>query len=196
MKFKNNQKSSTINSKERNRLGAVIMDVQDNLLNAIDDRIRLKESIVLGADILRVLQIPFCFTEQVPQKLGTTIAELTKDTTQVPVFEKNTFSAFGSPEFSDWVKSNKISHLLILGIETTICVYQTCVDALREGLNVTVLSDCVGARRADDAYIALNQLRSFDCCIIPLETIAYSYLNNSDHPSFKDIAKLVKERTE
>lgn len=194
MKFKSNQEYHPANSAEKHQVGAVIMDVQQSLLDSIDDRARLVENIALEANILKALKIPFCFTEQVPQKLGPTVPELINSSPGVSIFNKSTFSAFGCPLFIEWIEVNKISHLLVSGIETTICIYQTCIDALRKGLHVTTLSDCVGARRKDDALIALQQLRLFDCCIIPLETVAYSYLSDSTHSSFKDVSKLVKER--
>ena len=176
-------------------LGAVIMDMQENLLKAVKRKTELEDSIVLQIKIFGLLKIEQCLTEQAPEKLGATFSGILNLCKGIPVFEKCTFSAFGSDQFREWLKNMNISHLLISGIETPICIYQTCLDALRENLQVTVISDCVGARRQGDAETVLAQLSSFGCSIIPLETICYSLLKDSAHAEFKSISNLVRLRT-
>ena len=124
-------------------IGSVIMDMQTSLLNAINSSKELEASMVLQLEIMKAFQVPTCFTEQVPEKLGPTKPEILSSCEDYPIFPKSTFSAFGCNEFNDWIKNFKVSHLLVSGIETPICIYQTCIDALRENLKVTIISDCV-----------------------------------------------------
>ena len=174
--------------------GSVVMDMQENLLKAVTRNAELQNSIALQIKIFGLLKIKQCLTEQVPEKLGATSSIILNLCKGIPVFEKCTFSAFGCDQFREWLNDMNISHLLISGIETPICIYQTCLDALRENLQVTVISDCVGARRQRDAETILAQLSSFGCSIIPLETICYSLLKDSAHAEFKSISNLVRER--
>ena len=196
MKFKKIPESISSNEWEKQGIGAVVMDMQPNLMDTIHAVNQLTETIILQMKVFNLLQIPICLTEQVPEKLGSTHPDIVHQNTQGICFWKKTFSAFGSDAFSAWIESNKISHLLIAGIETPICIYQTSIDALRMKLQVTILSDCIGARREADGRDARKQLSAFGCTIIPLETVIYSYLRDPSHLHFRDISRLIRERTE
>jgi nicotinamidase-related amidase len=77
-------------------------------------------------------------------------------------------------------------------VETPVCVYQTAIDALRSGLQVTVLADCVGARRPDDAQVCLQALARAGAHLLPAETVFYSVLGSAEHPAFRAYTELVK----
>ena len=57
-------------SMEGINVGAVIMDMQANLLGSIGSRENLKDSMILQIKIFKALNIPLCLTEQVPESLG------------------------------------------------------------------------------------------------------------------------------
>jgi nicotinamidase-related amidase len=86
----------------------------------------------------------------------------------------------------------KIEHVLLCGLETPVCVYQTALDALTSGLQVTLLSDCVGSRRADDARTCLDALVRSGAHVLPSETVFYSMLHDVDHSFFRAYTQLVK----
>ena len=194
MMFNEDNDNKNISGSPMPGVGSVVMDMQETLLKVIEKEEELRLSTVLQVNIFSALSIPTCITEQVPEKLGSTITEITSQCLDAPIFSKNTFSAFGSSSFMNWIHSMEISHLIVSGIEVPICIYQTCVDALKNDMKVTIVSDCVGARRENDAKTIIAQLQSFGCCTIPLETIAYSVLRDSNHQEFKLISKLIRER--
>ena len=78
-------------SMEAINVGAVIMDMQANLLGSIGSRENLKDSMILQIKIFKALNIPLCLTEQVPSKLGSTVPEISSTCAGDPVFDKNTF---------------------------------------------------------------------------------------------------------
>ena len=174
--------------------GSVVMDMQDSLLSVIDSREEFQSSVILQIKIFKLLNVFQCLTEQVPEKLGETIDGILDLEAELPVFTKDTFSAFGSDDFVNWLKDNDITHLFLSGIETPICIYQTSLSALRENLKVTVISDCIGARRQTDSKSVLSQLSSFGCHVIPLETVVYSMLGSSTHSQFRSVSKLIRDR--
>ena len=176
-------------SMEGINVGAVIMDMQANLLGSIGSRENLKDSMILQIKIFKALNIPLCLTEQVPSKLGSTVPEISS-TCAGDQFDKNTFPR--SSEFNNWIKYS-LKYLLVSGINNHR-IYQTCIDALRHNIKVTLVSDCIGARRQADGETTLAQLRSFGCCLIPLEAITYSLLSNSTHEQFRNISGLIRER--
>ncbi len=143
-----------------------------------------------------MLGVPVVFTEQTPAKLGPTHPDiLAAAEEKSPVFAKDSFSAFGCESFSSWLAENDIRHLLVCGLETPICIYQTALDALGADIAVTLLSDAIGARRSADHESARRALeKKTDCHLLPSETIFYSILRSARHPQFKAFTALVKNR--
>ena len=93
------------------------------------------------------------------------------------------------------IKSSKFKKLTILGIESSICIFLTAMDAIRENIEVTIISDCVGCRIPADGKMCLDQLQENGAQIIPLETYLFGKLASSAHPRFKEISQLIKSRT-
>ena len=138
--------------------------------------------------------IPVAFTEQVPQKLGGTMPELLALVPQPTIWGKNTFSALADEGIRDaLLRQRDVQHLLICGIETSVCVYQTAIAALADDLHVTVLSDAVGARRLEDADTCLAALARSGAHVLPSETVFYALLREVGHPFFRSYTQLVKQ---
>ena len=177
-------------------LSAIVMDIQPKItLSLHDDNLKsLLDSLELLIDTMGCFSIPIAFTEQVPEKLGVTLSSLSSRLPNSKVIQKNTFSAFGNNVFCDWLENNDCNHLLLSGIETSICVYLTAIDALRRGIGVTVLSDCILSRNENDSRFALKELSKAGASILSLETILYSLLGSSNHPEFKTVSNMVKSR--
>ena len=81
--------------------------------------------------------------------------------------------------------------MLIIGIETPICVYQTAIHALGDDLGVTLLADCVSQRREEDREPVFQQLLSMEAHILPSETNFYSLLQRN--VAFREFTQLVKK---
>jgi len=176
-----------------NHLGLLLVDFQDVFLKAMPDRERLLQRSRFALQAAELLGVAVAATEQLPEKLGSTTEALTELwDPNTPVFGKSGFSAFEAEGLQRWIESNQIDHLLIAGIETSICVYQTAVHALGEEIGVTLLSDCISQRREEDREPVLQQLLSMDAHVLPCETIFYSLLGGADHPNFREFTQLVK----
>jgi len=173
-------------------LGCLVIDLQDCFLKAIPESKDLINRASFVLEACELLEIPVYFSEQVPDKLGPTLPEL-KDKVSAPlIFGKDEFSAWKHPVFQDRLKEDGISHLLIAGIETTICVYQTVIEARSDDMAVTLLSDTIACRRPQDAAAVIRTLQDHQTLHLPSETIFYSILQNVNHPAFRDFTKLVK----
>lgn len=178
-------------------LALLVVDAQPVFLDAIPDGAALGDSCRFVVEAARALDIRVAFSEQRPDKLGATRADIRKAAPVAPVFPKSAFSTFQAEGFDAWIRDNDISHLLIAGLETPICVYQTVLGALAEGIDTTVLTDATGGRRAADHDAALRALeKKSECHLLPSETIFYSILGDASHPAFKAVSALVKARGE
>jgi len=169
------------------------LDLQPAFLAAIPGAADLLQRCEFAVEAAHGLGLPVLFTEQVPAKLGHTAPELLRLLPKPEACGKDSFSALGDDHITRRVQEIGVEHLLVCGIETPICVYQTAVAALRSEYQVTILTDCVGARRAGDATAALAALAKSGCHLLPAETVFYALLNDAKHPFFRAYTSLVKK---
>lgn len=171
----------------------ICIDMQPVFVRVVAEGDRVQRRCEFAIAAARGLGLPILFTEQVPEKLGATAPELTTLAPTSVALGKKTFSALANPAIREAItQRHHAEHLLICGIETPVCVYQTVIAAIAAGLEVTILSDAVGARRPDDARICLDALARSGAHILPAETVFYSLLHDVTHPFFKAYTQLVK----
>jgi nicotinamidase-related amidase len=177
--------------------GALLLclDLQPVFLRAVVNGVLVQRRCEFALGAARGLEMPVAFTEQAPAKLGGTEPTLLALADSPEVHAKDTFSALaaGSAVRTALTEGRHIEHLILCGVETPICVFQTAVDAIQAGLAVTVLTDCVGARRQGDAGVCLEALARAGAHILPAETVFYSILGGSSHPFFRAFTELVKK---
>jgi nicotinamidase-related amidase len=177
--------------------GALLLclDLQPVFLRAVGGGIRVQRRCEFAVASARGLGMPVAFTEQAPEKLGGTEPALLALAGGPAPHPKDTFSALaaGSPVRRQLTEGRNIEHLILCGVETPICVFQTAVDALQAGTPVTVLSDCVGARREADSRACLEALARAGAHVLPAETVFYTILRGSSHPFFRAYTELVKK---
>jgi isochorismate hydrolase len=173
----------------------LVMDLQPRLLSSIQHSSILIKNCSVFLQSVAMLELPIIATEQVPQKLGSTVPQMVIAGNISEILAKDSFSAFGASNFCQVIKSSKFKKLTILGIETSICIFLTAMDAIRENIEVTIISDCVGCRIPADGKMCLDQLQENGAQIIPLETYLFGKLASSAHPRFKEISQLIKSRT-
>lgn len=139
------------------------------------------------------MDIPLIVTEQNPDRLGATVAEFdTKHS--VGVYAKTKFSMV-IPEVVDYLKqSQELDSIVLMGLETHICVEQTAMDLLSlERFSVHIVADCVLSRSSEDRMFALNRLEKMGCVITSSENVLFKLIKDKNHTKFNDIRKLVTE---
>ncbi len=174
--------------------GALLLclDMQPVFLRAVAEGAQVLKRCQFAVAAAVQLGMGVAFTEQVPEKLGATDAGLLALVKAPRIRAKQAFSACAAGPGDLPALGGPPEHLLICGVETPVCVYQTAIDALQSGLLVTVLADCVGARRPDDARVCLEALARAGAHILPAETVFYSVLGSAEHPAFRAYTALVK----
>jgi len=166
------------------------IDMQPVFVRSIIEGPQVQRRCTFAVTAAHGLGLRVIFTEQVPAKLGGTAPELLTAAPGALAYGKDTFSALADDTLRATVAPAE--HLLLCGLETPICVYQTALDALHAGLHVTILSDAVGARRPNDAGACLDALRHAGAHVLPSETVFYALLRDVQHPFFKTYTQLVK----
>lgn len=174
-------------------LGVLILDVQEVFLKTFAEPRKFVRRVALTVETARLFGLPALLTEQRPDVLGTTTEPLLELALEAPRVAKTGFSAFTEKAVLDWIHQHDLKHILIAGLETPICVYQTAIDAIHEELEVTLLSDAVCGRRPADGNEAMRSLRIQGVHVLPSETVFYSILRDSTHALFRDFTRLVKK---
>ena len=170
-----------------------IVDIQEKLIGAMEaPQETLKRSKIM-VEAARALGIPMIATEQYPRGLGPTLPEIVELFAEgTPVIEKTSFSCFGAEEFRNAVTASPAADLILIGIESHVCVLQTALDALALGKTVYLVEDCVDSRYASDKASALTLLREKGVRILTSEMLLFQLLGTASHPCFKTISKLIR----
>ena len=120
-------------------LALLIIDMQESIMKVIDSSESLLNRCCFAVEAAQLLNIPVIFTEQAPDKLGPQHFKLNQLASKGSVYSKSYFSSIKASGLLDFLKNQNIDHLLIGGIETPICVYQTVIDALEKDFLVSPL---------------------------------------------------------
>lgn len=190
-----NQDCTSDNQNAKNTEVLVMMDLQPNLLKAIPNTENLIQSCEIAIKAFSYLDLSILLTEQAPNKMGSTVEGIDKLISATDsIISKHSFSAFGSNLFLNKLKELGCENLILGGIETSICIYLTAVDALSYGFKVTILSDCVACRRSSDGLSVLDNLHAKGVNLLPLESFLFLKLGSSEHHQFKEISSMIRNR--
>ena len=172
----------------------LVVDVQDKLLAVMPDAAGLIRDIGFLLDAANLLQVPALATEQYPQGLGPTNAELVRRlSTERPT--KVTFSCCGATGLMDELRQLNRPNIIVCGMEAHVCVLQTVLDLVAKGLTVFIPVDAVQSRFRIDQDTALRRMERSGAILTTVEATAFEWLGGSNHPQFKAVSKLVQERT-
>lgn len=170
----------------------VLIDVQGKLARMMYQPGQLFTNLAIILKGMALLNIPIIWTEQNPEKTGATIPELSALLKNEKPIAKTSFSCWGEAVFRDRLKSMNRPKVLLAGIETHICVYLTAFDLQENGFEPIVLVDCTSSRKSENKTAAIDQLRHASIQTTCTETALFDILNNSEHPAFRDVLRLVK----
>ncbi len=170
----------------------VVVDVQGKLATLMHEHEQLSHNIVTMVKGAKLLNLPIIWLEQIPEKLGPSIPELAKELLDFSPVKKSSFSACGEPDFMSALEKTGCRQVLLTGIETHICVYQTAMDLLAGGYEVEVLVDAVSSRTIQNKEVALDKMSALGADLTTVEMALFELMKSAEAPQFRDIAKLIK----
>jgi nicotinamidase-related amidase len=133
--------------------------------------------------------VPILVTEQYPEGLGHTVPEVAQ---QLPAgvepIEKVCFSAAEAEGFDLGGRDQAA----VCGIEAHVCVNQTVLDLLADGVEVHVVSDAVGSRSEQNRELGLQRAERAGAVLTSVEMALFELLRGSDAAEFKQVQALVK----
>ena len=170
----------------------LVVDIQERLLPQIEDSANLTKNAIVLIQCCKILNLPVLVTEQYPEGIGPTAAPLSTDLGQYPKITKRTFSCCREPLFMKALKETGRNQIIIIGIETHVCVFQTAADLLQKGYKVQVVADAVGSRAGANKKIGLDRMKAFGTEITSVESAIFELLETSACPEFKQILRFIK----
>jgi nicotinamidase-related amidase len=169
------------------------IDVQDKLLAKIPTAKSLVANAAFLLDAAGLLGIPVRATEQYPKGLGPTTVDLARRLPQ-PLAAKTAFSCCGAGTFLEELEMLRRPNVVLVGMETHVCVAQTALDLLQAGLHVFLPVDALAARGAIDHDTAIRRLEMAGAVPTTAEAVAFEWIGDAAHPKFKELSKLVIDR--
>lgn len=170
----------------------VLIDIQGKLAEIVDESAFVIDSIVRVVKGAKVLGLPILWLEQYPKGLGPTVAAIADELEGVTPIEKITFSAYDTAAFVEQLQAIGRKKVLLAGIETHICVYQTAAHLLANGYEVEVLADCVTSRMAGNREVGIQKMLQLGANITSVEMALFEMQQIAQGDAFKAISKIVK----
>jgi len=169
----------------------LIVDVQQKLINNIKGSQLLIFNIKKLIDTCNLLNVNIAITEQNPLKLGMTLESILNDN-EYPKFEKMEFSCSENKNFLNYINKNNFKNIIVCGIESHICIFQTSIDLLRKGFNILIPRDAIGSRNEIDNDTAFLRLILSGAVASTTESLICELCKTSNRKEFREVSKILK----
>lgn len=170
----------------------LVIDVQGKLAELAWRSDTVQKNIRILIEGMKVLDVPIVATEQYPKGLGPTVPSIAELLGDAPMIEKNSFSCCGEFAFETKLIELHKTDIIVCGIETHVCVYQTVRDLLALGYNVHIVTDAVSSRTEENWKLGVEVCASLGAKRTSTEMVLFQLLQNAGTEQFKAISKLVK----
>ena len=170
----------------------LVIDVQGKLADLAWRAETIQKNVGTLIDGSKVLGIPMVATEQYPKGLGSTIPSIFEKMDGARVIEKDSFSCCANYDFEVMLTEMHKTDIIVCGIETHVCVYQTVRDLLALGYNVHLVTDAVSSRTEENWKLGVRNCEKLGAKLTGVEMLLFELLRVSGSDQFKAISKLVK----
>jgi nicotinamidase-related amidase len=170
----------------------VLIDVQEKLLRVMQDPDGVVKHCGILIQIAKTLNIPILWCQQYPKALGLTVAPLAELLNGLSPMDKLSFSCCGAPGFAGRLEALDVEAAVLCGIESHVCVFQTAMDILHQGLKVHVIADAVSSRTEENKQIGLSRMAAGGAVMSSVEMFLFELLRTAEHPKFKELAALIR----
>ena len=137
----------------------LVIDVQQRLAEAMPEasRARLVKNAEVLLETARVLQIRVVASEQYPKGLGPTIEPIRTRLFALGALPlaKLEFDACGDLDVARAIGSAAPRSVVVIGMETHVCVFQTVRELMRRRYNTFVVADAVASRTEENRAAGL-----------------------------------------
>ena len=170
----------------------VVVDIQERLAAVMSERQKVIGNSLHLIEAAKVLHFPVLLTEQYPKGLGPTAAEIKEALPSYKPIEKLMFGCCGEPAFMQALAATGKRKVILCGMETHVCVLQTCLGLIKEGYIVHVVQDAICSRSKENYRIGIEFMRNAGAVITGTETVVFQLLEKAGTEEFKILSKRIK----
>lgn len=164
----------------------ILVDVQEKLTSHVQNSSELIAKCDWLLRLAETLAVPRIISEQYPSGLGHTVPLLQQVDT---VFDKVHFSCWRAPALQAKIQSLKKKQIVLIGIETHVCVLQTALDLIDAGYEVFVVVDAVSSRHEIDYRYGLKRIKQLGGHLVTSEMVFFEWVEQAGTPEFKQLSK-------
>jgi hypothetical protein len=160
----------------------------------IHDADRVVKNISLMIHLSQVLKMEIIANTQYVKGIGPIVPELAGLLAGVPCPDKTEFNGLANSDVREMLDGlpPSVDTLLLCGVETHICIYQTAMGALQAGYNVRVVADAVSSRTQENDQYGQQRLREIGTVLAPAEMVLYDLLQKAGTAEFKAMLPHIK----
>jgi hypothetical protein len=170
----------------------IVTDIQGKLASLMHESDELYRSVGILIEGAKILGIPILWVEQYPQGLGLTVPEVAAHLDGLAPLPKKTFSSLRDPVILKAFENFNRSQVILAGIETHVCIYQTSMDLLTMGIETHIPEDAVSSRTLQNKRIGLEKIVRAGGHRTSVETVLFEMLEIGEGEEFRKIIRLVK----
>ncbi|MGL5046016.1 MAG: hydrolase [Shewanella sp.] len=171
----------------------VIVDVQGKLAQMMSNSDKLHQQLQTLIQGAQLFEIPILWLEQRPDKLGATSPELQSllAKTSSPIAKQH-FSAWHSEEFAKALTQMNRKQVILAGIETHVCVYQSCCDLIEQQYSVHVVADGISSRCAENKQLGIQMMTARGALLTNVESLLFELQHQAQGERFRALITLIK----
>jgi nicotinamidase-related amidase len=173
---------------DRDRSLLLVVDLQAKMVPAIHERDEVVANVAWLVRAAQKIGVPVAATEQYPKGLGPTVADVRALMPAGAIGTKTRFSGVAAECLGALPGADR-AQVVVVGVETHVCLLQTALELLEEGKEVYVVADAVGSRRAFDRDWALARMRKEGVRVVTREMVVFEWLGEADTPLFRAVSK-------
>lgn len=174
----------------------LVVDVQEKLAAAMPATTlaELEKNAGILLETAEVLGVVVLASEQYPKGLGNTLPSVASKLAALGVraMPKMAFDACSELTIARALADSGARNVVVLGMETHVCVFQTCRELVKRGYATYVVADAVASRREENRTIGLALCERAGAVVTTTETVAFDLLEHAGTGAFKAVSKLVR----
>jgi nicotinamidase-related amidase len=174
----------------------LVIDVQERLAAAAPPAqvAELTRAATVLVDAATRLGARVLATEQYPAGLGGTVAPVAAELSRAGVtpIPKMEFSACDNHQFERALARADARAVIVVGMETHVCVFQTARELAARGVDVFIPIDGVASRRDDHRAAGIDLCRAAGATITTMETVVFDWLRRAGTEAFKHLSRRIR----
>jgi nicotinamidase-related amidase len=174
----------------------LVVDVQEKLAAAMppDALAELEKNVAILLEAAAVLGVHVLVSEQYPKGLGPTVPSIAAKLAVrgVVPMAKMCFDACSELAISRALAETGARSVVVVGMETHVCVFQTARELVKRGYATYVVADAVASRRDENRRLGLSLCERAGAIVTATETVAFDLLEQAGTAEFKAVSKLIR----